>query len=63
MKPTKETEFAGCLAGYVMGDLTTDEFKEHESVKTSGGATALNDLERIAATVSLAAIDQIEALP
>lgn len=63
MKPTKETEFVECLAGYVMGDLTTDEFKEHESVKTSGGATALNDLERIAATVSLAAIDQIEALP
>jgi hypothetical protein len=63
MKPTKETEFAEYLAGYVMGDLTTDEFKAHESVKPSAGAPALNDLERIAATVSLAAIDQIEALP
>jgi hypothetical protein len=63
MKPSKETQFAECLAGYVMGDLTTEEFKEHASVKPSAESPALNDLERVAATVSLAAIDQIEALP
>ena len=63
MKPTKETEFAECLAGYVMGDLTTEEFKEYESLTPSTGSPALSDLERVAATVSLAAIDQIEAMP
>ena len=63
MKPTKESEFAECLAGYVMGDLTTEEFKEHESVKPSIGTPTLSDLERVAATVSLSAIDQVEAMP
>jgi hypothetical protein len=63
MKPSKETEFAECLAGYIMGDLTTEEFKEYESVKPSTGTPALSDLERVAATVSLSALDQLEAMP
>lgn len=63
MKPSKETEFAECLAGYVMGELTAEEFKEYENVTPSTGTPSVHDLEKVAATVSLAAIGQVEPMP
>lgn len=63
MNRSRESDFEECLAGFVMGDLEEEEFRDLLDLSESDGGRRLNDLERIASTVLLASIDRTEAMP
>jgi anti-sigma-K factor RskA len=51
------------LAGFVLGDLSEEEYRELLELPEEQRIKKLNELERIASTVSLASIDPNEPLP
>lgn len=63
MKPTDESKMEEFLAGFVMGEWNETEFREIPQYSEAKANLVLDELERVASTVSLASIDQIEELP
>lgn len=63
MKPSNESSFEECLAGYAMGELSEEELRQVGNASQIDGSKTLRDLERIAAAISLAGLEQTEDLP
>jgi hypothetical protein len=63
MKPTDESKLEELLAGFVMGESNETEFRELPEYSETNANLTLDELERIASTISLAGVDQIEELP
>lgn len=63
MKPNDESKLEEFLAGFVMAEWNETEFNEISEYSQTNAKLILHELERVASTVSLACIDQIEELP
>jgi anti-sigma-K factor RskA len=63
MNHSKKPAFDEPLAGFVLGDLSEEEYRELRDLPEDQRKQKLNELERLASTVSLASIDPNESLP
>lgn len=63
MKQPNEPKLDECLAGFVLGELTVDEFSGHSESLTTDDSQMLIELERIASTMGLASIVPNEPMP
>jgi anti-sigma-K factor RskA len=63
MNNPNNSKFDEQMAGYILGDLSGEEYRELCDLPAQQRIEKLNELEKIASTVSLASIDLNEPLP
>lgn len=63
MKPSKESEFEETLAGYVLGELSEEEFRQLGNLADSASTGMVKDLERVATLAALSGADPSETMP
>lgn len=63
MNHPKKTILDEQLAGFILGELSEEEFREFRDLPDSARSNSLNELERIAGAVSLIDLDPRERIP